>query len=63
LVVTAVEPEIGRRIHPSTGRMMMCVACRPVGDLSVRVCDHSLAEVRWAELAELLLGLFSPVMA
>jgi 8-oxo-dGTP diphosphatase len=64
LAVEAVEPEIGHRIHPTTGRLMVYVACRATGDLTVQVCDHSLAEVRWvalADLEELLPGLFTPV--
>ena len=64
-----VEPgeEIGRRVHPKTGRTMIYVAARPVrpDDLDVFVGDtDELAEVRWVSVAEaddLLPGMFEPV--
>jgi 8-oxo-dGTP pyrophosphatase MutT (NUDIX family) len=61
--------EIGRRVHPKTGRTMIYVAARPVrpDDLDVFVGDtDELAEVRWLTLAEadeLLPGMFEPVRA
>jgi 8-oxo-dGTP pyrophosphatase MutT (NUDIX family) len=47
--------EIGRRVHPKTGRTMIYVAAEPVrqDDLDVFVGDtDELAEVRWLSLAE-----------
>lgn len=65
LVVKAAEREIGRRVHPKTGRTMIYLACRPTGKLDVFVGDtEELAEVRWAplpEALELLPGLYGPV--
>ncbi|MEU1240016.1 NUDIX hydrolase [Micromonospora parva] len=68
LLVTAAEREIGRRVHPKTGRTMVYLACRPTSDkLDVFVGDEDeLAEVKWASLDEvqqLLPGLFEPVLA
>jgi 8-oxo-dGTP pyrophosphatase MutT (NUDIX family) len=59
--------EIGRRVHPRTGRTMIYVAAEPErpDDLDVFVGDtRELAEVRWLTLAEadeLLPGMFEPV--
>jgi len=65
LRVVAAEREIGRRIHPKTGRTMIYLACSPTGKTDVFVGDpDELAEVRWVSLAEanqLLPGLFEPV--
>jgi 8-oxo-dGTP pyrophosphatase MutT (NUDIX family)/transcriptional regulator with XRE-family HTH domain len=64
---TQAREEIGRRVHPKTGRTMIYVAAEPVrpGDLDVFVGDSDeLAEVRWiglAEADELLPGMFEPV--
>jgi len=61
--------EIGRRVHPKTGRTMIYIAAEPVrpDDLDVFVGDErELAEVRWLTLAkadELLPGMFPPVRA
>lgn len=67
LLVTAAEREIGRRVHPKTGRTMVYLACKPTGKLDVFVGDEDeLAEVKWAsldEVQELLPGLFEPVLA
>ena len=58
--------EIGRRIHPETGRAMIYIAAEPVrpGDLDVFAGDtRELAEVRRLSLAEadeLLPGMFGP---
>ena len=66
LEVTAAEREIGRRVHPKTGRTMIYLACTPVGKLDVFVGDEDeLAEVRWIsleEVDELLPGAFEPVL-
>jgi 8-oxo-dGTP pyrophosphatase MutT (NUDIX family)/transcriptional regulator with XRE-family HTH domain len=64
-----VEPgeEIGRRVHPKTGRTMIYIAAKPVrpDDLHVFVGDErELADVRWVSLAEadeLLPGMYEPV--
>lgn len=65
LLVTAAEREIGRRVHPYSGRTMVYLACKPVGKLDVFVGDEDeLAEVRWVPLDEalpLLPGLFDLV--
>ncbi|TBL44222.1 NUDIX hydrolase [Verrucosispora sp. SN26_14.1] len=67
LLVTAGEREIGRRVHPKTGRTMIYLACQPSGKLDTIVGDEDeLAEVRWltlAEVDELLPGVFEPVLA
>lgn len=67
LRVRAAEREIGRRVHPKTGRTMIYLACTPLDKLDVFVGDEEeLAEVRWAGLTdaqELLPGLFEPVLA
>lgn len=65
LLVRAAEREIGRRVHPKTGRTMIYLACYPLGKTDVFVGDEDeLAEVRWVSLGdaeELLPGLFEPV--
>lgn len=65
LLVRAAEREIGRRVHPGTGRTMIYLACRPLGKTDVFVGDEDeLAEVRWVglgEAEELLPGMFAPV--
>lgn len=60
LRVRGGRQEIGRRIHPKTGRTMIYLACTPLDDhLDVFVGDEDeLAEVRWvpsvAALTELM---------
>jgi 8-oxo-dGTP pyrophosphatase MutT (NUDIX family) len=65
LEVRAGHHEIGRRVHPKTGRTMIYLACSPVAGTDVFVGDpEELAEVRWLSLAEvdtLLRGVFEPV--
>jgi 8-oxo-dGTP pyrophosphatase MutT (NUDIX family) len=67
LLVGAAEREIGRRVHPKTGRTMIYLACQPVGKLDVFVGDEDeLTEVKWAtyeEALELLPGMHEPVRA
>jgi len=57
--------EIGRRVHPATGRTMVYVAARPVRGTRIYVGDEAeLAEVKWVSLAEadeLLPGMYEPV--
>jgi 8-oxo-dGTP diphosphatase len=57
--------EIGRRVHPATGRSMIYLAATPVRSTKVFVGDEAeLAEVRWASLAEaleLMPDMFGPV--
>jgi 8-oxo-dGTP pyrophosphatase MutT (NUDIX family) len=58
--------EIGRRIHPVTGRLMIYMAVRPArGKTDVFVGDESeLEEVRWVSLAEaeeLMPTMYEPV--
>ena len=53
LRVRAAEREIGRRVHPKTGRTMIYLACEPIAELDVFVGDpDELAEVRWVGLPE-----------
>jgi 8-oxo-dGTP pyrophosphatase MutT (NUDIX family) len=65
LEVRAGYQEIGRRVHPKTGRTMIYLACTPVAGTSVFVGDpEELAEVRWLSLAEvdtLMPGVYEPV--
>lgn len=65
LLVAAAPREIGRRVHPKTGRTMIYLACTPTEGTDVVVGDEDeLAEVRWISLTEadkLLPGLFEPV--
>jgi 8-oxo-dGTP pyrophosphatase MutT (NUDIX family) len=57
--------EIGRRIHPATGRLMIYLTAEPENDTGIFVGDRAeLAEVRWVDLdqAEALLpGMYEPV--
>ena len=58
--------EIGRRVHPQTGRTMVYVAARPIhGTGAVVVDTEDLSEVRWVSLTEAddLMGgqVFEPV--
>jgi 8-oxo-dGTP pyrophosphatase MutT (NUDIX family) len=59
--------EIGRRVHPATGRTMIYMAARPSHATDIFVGDHDeLAEVRWVTLAQAdqLMqphGMFAPV--
>jgi 8-oxo-dGTP pyrophosphatase MutT (NUDIX family) len=66
LVVEAGRHEIGRRVHPKTGRTMIYLACYPTGKTDVFVGDtEELADVKWAtldEAEELLPGMFEPVL-
>lgn len=53
LLVRAGHREIGRRVHPKTGRTMIYLACTPTHGTDVFVGDEDeLAEVRWLTLAE-----------
>lgn len=65
LLVRAGHHEIGRRVHPKTGRTMIYLACTPTHGTDVFVGDEDeLAEVRWLSLAEvdtLMPGVFEPV--
>lgn len=60
--------EIGRRIHPSTGRLIIYMAARPArGKTAVFVGDErELEEVRWVtldEALELMPTMYEPVAA
>lgn len=65
LRVIAAEREIGRRVHPKTGRTMIYLACAVSGQNEPIVGDpDELAAVQWVSLKEaeqLLPGLFEPV--
>ncbi|MEY9849713.1 NUDIX hydrolase [Streptacidiphilus sp. MAP5-3] len=64
LTVSAVKV-LGERVHPKTGRHMSYVACTVERGTAAVAADEELAEVRWAQLAELPelvpYGLFAPV--
>jgi 8-oxo-dGTP diphosphatase len=52
LLVTAGQ-EIGRRVHPATGRTMIYMAAKPTHGTDIFIGDHDeLAEVRWTSLTE-----------
>jgi 8-oxo-dGTP pyrophosphatase MutT (NUDIX family) len=63
----AAGQEIGRRVHPATGRTMIYMAAKPTHGTDIFVGDRDeLAEVRWVTLvqAEQLMrpyGMFGPV--
>lgn len=63
----SVTHELGRRVHPKTGRTMLYVAGRPArdGETAVTVADdYELTDVRWVSLSDalrLLPGLYEPV--
>ena len=67
LLVHTAPQEIGRRVHPQTGRTMIYLACYPDRGTDVFVGDeHELAEVRWVgydEAHQLLPGMFELVDA
>ena len=58
---------LGRRLHPSTGRLMIYMSAEPEHGTDVHVGDRAeLAEVRWVDLDQadaLLPGMFEPVRA
>jgi 8-oxo-dGTP pyrophosphatase MutT (NUDIX family) len=60
-----VGREIGRRIHPATGRLMIYLTAEPEHGTGIHVGDRAeLAEVRWVSLPEadeLLPGMFARV--
>jgi 8-oxo-dGTP pyrophosphatase MutT (NUDIX family) len=64
-----VGDEIGRRVHPKTGRTMIYLAAIPTHGTEVFVGDEEeLAEVRWVSLAEAeklmaAYGMYEPVRA
>jgi excisionase family DNA binding protein len=66
-LLVAAGQEIGRRVHPATGRTMIYMAARPTHDTDIFVGDRDeLAEVRWASLQEVdelmrPYGMFRPV--
>src|SRR5689334_1024887 len=52
-LLVAAGQEIGRRVHPATGRTMIYMAARPTHGTDVFVGDRDeLAEVRWVTLAD-----------
>jgi DNA-binding transcriptional regulator YhcF (GntR family) len=67
LLVVAGEREIGRRVHPKTGRTMIYLACAPSAGTDVFVGDEDeLTDVRWMTLPEVeeamaAYGMFEPV--
>lgn len=65
LRVISSHREIGRRVHPKTGRTMIYMACSPTGSTDVVLGDpDELEEVRWAslrEVTELMPGVYEPV--
>jgi len=66
LPVTASNGEIGRRVHPVTGRLIVYVACRAAGESAVVANPGELTDVRWASadvLEELMPDIFPPALA
>ena len=61
------DREIGRRVHPATGRTMIYMAARPTHGTDIFVGDRDeLAEVRWVTFAQAdqlmqPYGMFGPV--
>src|SRR5215475_1884959 len=52
-LLVAAGQEIGRRVHPATGRTMIYMAAKPTHGTDIFVGDRDeLAEVRWATLTE-----------
>jgi 8-oxo-dGTP pyrophosphatase MutT (NUDIX family) len=66
-LLVAAGREIGRRVHPATGRTMIYMAAKPTHGTDIFVGDRNeLAEVRWVALAEAEqlmhpYGMFGPV--
>lgn len=64
-VLVTVRSEIGHRVHPATGRLIIYMACVAVGVTAPRVtAPRELVEVRWLavhEVAELMPDLYGPV--
>jgi 8-oxo-dGTP pyrophosphatase MutT (NUDIX family) len=66
-LLVAAGPEIGRRVHPATGRTMIYIAARTTHGTDIFVGDRDeLAEVRWVSLGEAdqlmqPYGMFGPV--
>ncbi len=60
-----IEAEIGRRVHPATGRLIVYFAAAPTPGTEAHVVDQDeLADVKWASLAEaleLMPDMFQPV--
>lgn len=52
LTVAAVKP-LGERVHPSTGRTMVYVACKVLDGTPYLADDEELAEVEWCDRAKL----------
>ena len=66
-LLVAAGPEIGRRVHPATGRTMIYMAARPTHGTDIFVGGRDeLVEVRWVTLAQAdqlmqPYGMFAPV--
>lgn len=66
-LLVAAGQEIGRRVHPATGRTMIYMAANPTHGTNIFVGDRNeLAELRWVPLAEAEelmqpYGMFGPV--
>ncbi|MGI5128053.1 NUDIX domain-containing protein [Pseudonocardia sp. CA-107938] len=59
-----VVGEIGRRVHPRTGQVLIYLAARPSGSLTPRADGRELITlrwVRWHEIDQLMPDLFAPV--
>lgn len=52
LTVAAVKP-LGERVHPSTGRTMIYVACKVLHGTPYLADEEELAEVEWCDRAKL----------
>ena len=64
-LLVRVGREIGRRIHPATGRLMIYLTAEPEHGTDIFVGDRAeLAEVRWVDFDQasaLLTGMYEPV--
>lgn len=67
LEISVTHEQLGRRVHPITGRTMIYVGARPADEAVTDVTvadDYELTDVRWVSLEDalqLLPGLYEPV--
>ena len=52
-VVVRSLRDLGRRVHPETGRTMIYIACEMVGGTAYAAADDEIAEVAWCDRAAL----------
>lgn len=59
LTVRAVR-SLGNRVHPSTGRIMVYVACEVVGSTAHVAAEREVAEVAWCDRAAAASRILTP---